>query len=108
MDRVSQEKRSAMMSRVRAKNTGPELAVRRVLHAMGFRFRLHKDDLPGKPDIVLPKKRLAIQQCRKDCKVMESGGDAPKKPFVQNDFSANKWFSVWGGAAGVGHQETGA
>ena len=60
MDRVSREKRSEMMSFVRAKNTRPELAVRRLLHAMGFRFRLHKDDLPGKPDIVLPKKKTAI------------------------------------------------
>lgn len=48
------------MRRVKGKNTGPELVVRRALHAMGKRFRLHRRDLPGRPDIVLPKDRLAI------------------------------------------------
>lgn len=49
-----------MMSGIRAKNTRPELAVRRALHALGFRFRLHSPDLPGKPDIVLPKWKTVI------------------------------------------------
>jgi DNA mismatch endonuclease (patch repair protein) len=49
-----------MMSRVRKKNTTPELRVRRLLHRLGFRFRLHRDDLPGKPDIVLPRWRTII------------------------------------------------
>lgn len=49
-----------MMARVRGKNTKPELAVRRWLHAAGFRFRLHRADLPGTPDIVLPRMRLAL------------------------------------------------
>jgi DNA mismatch endonuclease (patch repair protein) len=48
------------MARVRGKNTAPELAVRRTLHAMGLRFRLHRKDLPGKPDIVLTRHRLVI------------------------------------------------
>lgn len=48
------------MSRIRGKNTKPEMAVRRMLHAAGFRFRLHVKDLPGKPDIVLPKWRTVI------------------------------------------------
>lgn len=48
------------MQAVRSKDTGPEIQVRRLLHAMGFRFRLHRKDLPGKPDIVLPKHRKAI------------------------------------------------
>ena len=48
------------MSRIRAKNTKPELRVRSLLHRMGFRFRLHRRDLPGNPDIVLPKHRTAI------------------------------------------------
>jgi len=48
------------MSRIRAKNTSPELIVRRVLHRMGYRFRLHVKTLPGKPDIVLPKYRTVI------------------------------------------------
>lgn len=52
--------RSALMSRIRSKNTNPEVTVRRMLHARGLRFRLHRRDLPGKPDIVFPRHRLAI------------------------------------------------
>lgn len=52
--------RSRMMAAIRGKNTRPEIAVRRLLHASGFRFRLHRRDLPGRPDIVLPKYKLAI------------------------------------------------
>lgn len=48
------------MSGIRGRNTGPELRVRRLLHRKGFRFRLHRRDLPGAPDIVLPKYRVAI------------------------------------------------
>lgn len=49
------------MRSVKQKNTKPEMAVRRLLHAMGFRFRLHRRDLPGTPDVVLPRYRAAIQ-----------------------------------------------
>lgn len=56
----SKEVRSYNMSRIRAKNTKPELIVRRYLFAAGYRFRLHMKDLPGKPDIVLPKYRTVI------------------------------------------------
>lgn len=49
-----------MMSGIRAKNTRPELALRKALHAKGFRYRLHSADVPGKPDIVLPKYRAAV------------------------------------------------
>lgn len=52
--------RSALMGRVRGKNTSPEIAVRRAAHALGLRFRLHRRDLPGRPDLVFPKHRLAI------------------------------------------------
>jgi DNA mismatch endonuclease (patch repair protein) len=48
------------MAAIRSKNTRPEMRVRSFLHAMGFRFRLHRKDLPGRPDIVLPKYRVAI------------------------------------------------
>ena len=48
------------MSRIGGRNTKPELVVRRGLHAAGFRFRLHRGDLPGRPDIVLPKYRTVI------------------------------------------------
>src|SRR3954462_7398535 len=53
-------KRSAVMRRVKGKNTSPELKVRRLLHRLGARFRLHRKDLPGAPDIVLPGRKLVI------------------------------------------------
>jgi DNA mismatch endonuclease (patch repair protein) len=49
------EQRSRTMRAVKASDTAPELAVRRLIHRMGYRFRLHRKDLPGKPDVVLPK-----------------------------------------------------
>jgi len=55
-DRLTKERRSWNMSRIRGKNTNPEMVVRRLLHRMGYRFRLHVKNLPGKPDIVLPKR----------------------------------------------------
>ena len=48
------------MAAIRGKNTRPELVVRSVLHKLGYRFRIHRKDLPGKPDIVLPRHRVAI------------------------------------------------
>lgn len=59
-DMFSRKKRSWVMSRIRSENTGPEVLVRRLLHKGGYRFRLRRKDLPGKPDIVLPKYRTAI------------------------------------------------
>ncbi|GAA3972626.1 very short patch repair endonuclease [Pedobacter ginsengiterrae] len=56
----SKETRSYNMSRIRGKNTKPEMLVRQFLHANGFRYRLHVKDLPGKPDIVLFKYKTAI------------------------------------------------
>jgi len=60
VDTLTKEKRSWNMGRVRNKDTKPELQVRSLLHRNGFRFRLHKSDLPGKPDIVLVKYRTVI------------------------------------------------
>lgn len=60
MDKLSRNQRSKNMAAVRGKNTSPELRVRRMLHSMGYRFRLHRKDFPGRPDIVLPKYRLCI------------------------------------------------
>lgn len=60
VDRISREHRSWNMSRIRSRDTKPEIVVRSLLHRMGFRFRLHSTDLPGKPDIVLPKYRTVI------------------------------------------------
>jgi DNA mismatch endonuclease (patch repair protein) len=59
-DRISAEHRSWNMSRIRGKDTRPEIFVRSILHRMGYRFRLHSAALPGKPDIILPKHRVAI------------------------------------------------
>lgn len=60
MDNHTPEQRKRNMSAVKGKNTKPEIAVRKLLHAKGFRFRLHCKDLPGKPDIVLPKYKTVI------------------------------------------------
>lgn len=60
VDHITQERRSWLMSRVRSKNTSPEMRVRRAAHALGLRFRLHRKDLPGKPDLVFPKHRVAL------------------------------------------------
>lgn len=60
MDKFTPIVRSRVMSSVRGKNTKPEIKVRRTLHAMGFRFRLHRKDLPGNPDIVLSKYHTCI------------------------------------------------
>ena len=60
VDTVSAETRSAVMSRVRGKDTKPELVVRRLLHTLGYRFRLHRRDLPGTPDIVFPRRRKVV------------------------------------------------
>lgn len=59
-DTLSPRERSERMSRIRSMDTSPELALRKALHALGFRFRLHDKRLPGKPDIVLPRFRTVI------------------------------------------------
>ncbi len=59
-DKFTPEKRREIMSRVRGKDTKPEKLVRSLLHNMGYRFRLHRKDLPGKPDIVLPKHHKVV------------------------------------------------
>ncbi|MGH8548367.1 MAG: very short patch repair endonuclease [Methylococcales bacterium] len=60
MDRLTKEKRSWNMSRIRSGNTNPEKQVRSLLHRAGYRFRIHARKLPGRPDIVLPKYTTAI------------------------------------------------
>jgi DNA mismatch endonuclease, patch repair protein len=59
-DRLTKQHRSWNMSRIRGQNTAPELIVRSSLHKLGLRFRLHRRDLPGKPDIVLPRHSTAV------------------------------------------------
>lgn len=92
------ERRSWLMGRVRQRNTKPEILVRRVLHAMGYRFRLHRKDLPGRPDIVLPKFRKAIfvHGCfwhRHDCKkatIPKSNDKYWSNKFAENVKRDNK------------------
>jgi DNA mismatch endonuclease (patch repair protein) len=79
-DMFSPEERSRIMSRVRSKGTGPEKKVRSLLHHFGYRFRLHRKDLPGNPDIIFPsrKKIIFVHGCfwhRHDCK---AGRKIPK------------------------------
>ena len=59
-DIVDSKRRSKMMAGIRGRDTGPERTVRRIAHRMGLRFRLHRKDLPGRPDLVFPKHRLAV------------------------------------------------
>lgn len=93
VDHLTPEKRSWNMSKIRSGNTKPEMLVRSLLHRMGYRFRLHRKDLPGKPDIVLPKYNTVIfvHGCywhrHKGCKYAYN----PKSriDFWQNKFKSN-------------------
>jgi DNA mismatch endonuclease, patch repair protein len=64
-DKLTPDRRSANMARIRSKNTSPEMLIRRLVHAMGFRYRLHVGHLPGKPDLVLTrlKKIIDVRGC---------------------------------------------
>jgi len=79
MSEVSQS-RSANMSAIRSKDTKPEIRVRRVAHGMGLRFRLHRKDLPGNPDVVLAKHRLVlfVHGCFWHGHGCKRGGSGPK------------------------------
>ena len=85
--------RSRNMAAIRGKDTAPELAVRRILHAMGLRFRLHRKDLPGRPDIVLPKHRTVVfvHGCfwhrHEDCRYTTT--PKTRQEFWQTKFDAN-------------------
>ncbi|WP_350341549.1 very short patch repair endonuclease [Desulfoferula mesophila] len=57
---MSPSKRSALMSRIRGKDTGPEMIVRRLVHCLGYRYRLHHKKLPGTPDLVFTKRKKAL------------------------------------------------
>jgi DNA mismatch endonuclease (patch repair protein) len=59
-DKFNKEKRSSIMAKVKGEDIVPELIVRKLLFSMGYRYRFHRQDLPGKPDIVLPKYKLVI------------------------------------------------
>jgi DNA mismatch endonuclease (patch repair protein) len=64
-DKLTPERRSENMRKIRAKNTSPEMLVRRLVHGIGFRYRLHVAALPGKPDLVFPglKKIIEVRGC---------------------------------------------
>jgi DNA mismatch endonuclease (patch repair protein) len=93
MDRLDKARRSWNMSRIKGRNTAPEVQVRSILHRAGFRFRLHRKSLPGKPDIVLPKRDAVIfvhgcfwhrhQACR-NCTTPKTNAD-----FWQTKFDGN-------------------
>jgi DNA mismatch endonuclease (patch repair protein) len=59
-DKLTPERRSANMASIRSRDTAPEMAVRKLAHALGYRFRLHRKDLPGKPDLVFPGRKAII------------------------------------------------
>ena len=59
-DTLTPAQRSERMGRVRGKDTQPEMRIRRLVHGMGYRYRLHRRDLPGKPDMVFPARRAVI------------------------------------------------
>lgn len=59
-DRISKERRSENMRRIKSKDMKPEMIVRQIVHSMGYRYRLHRRDLPGKPDLVFGPKRKVI------------------------------------------------
>ena len=87
------EQRSKNMSAIKSKNTKPEIKVRKVLHSMGYRFRLHGKDLPGSPDIVLPKYKTVIfvHGCfwhrHEDCKYAST--PKTRKEFWESKFNEN-------------------
>jgi DNA mismatch endonuclease, patch repair protein len=93
MDRISKKHRSWNMSRIPAKNTKPELTVRSMLHRSGYRFRLHVGELPGRPDIVLPKWKtiVFVNGCfwhrHKGCKFAYS--PKTRQAFWQHKFREN-------------------
>ena len=59
-DHISSDLRSRLMGRIRGRNTKPEMLIRRMVHRMGFRYRLHRRDLPGTPDLVFPNRKKII------------------------------------------------
>lgn len=59
-DRITPEQRSANMARIRSRDTKPEMIVRRLLHAAGYRYRLHRRDLPGNPDLIFARRHKVI------------------------------------------------
>lgn len=94
VDILTPEARSERMSRIRGRDTKPELVLRKALHAAGFRYRLHAPDMPGRPDLVFPKWGAAVfvHGCfwhqHKNCRIANVPGS--NTAFWQAKFQANK------------------
>lgn len=94
MDRMTPEKRSALMSRIRRSDTKPELIVRQLLHARGYRFRVQLKGVPGRPDVAFPARRKAIlvHGCfwhqHEGCRL--SRAPATRSEFWREKFARNK------------------
>lgn len=92
MDKISPEKRSWNMSRIKSQNTNPEMQLRKALHKKGFRYRLHDKNLPGSPDLVFPKYNTVIfvHGCfwhRHGCK--NTTTPSTRKEFWETKFKTN-------------------
>lgn len=94
MDDLTKKQRSYCMSRVKGKDTKPELVVRSFVHGLGYRFRLHRKDLPGKPDIVLPRHRkiIFVHGCFWHMHTCKKGKSTPatRAQFWQDKREGNK------------------
>lgn len=88
-DIVSSAVRSRMMSGIQAKDTKPEILDRKALHAKGYRFRLHRKDLPGKPDIVMPRYSAVILVHGCFCRMLK-GCKLARIPSTRTDFWSAK------------------
>lgn len=79
-DRISKKERSDLMAKVRSKDTEPEMIVRKIVHEHGFRYRLHRKDLPGKPDLVFSgkKKVIFVHGCFWHGHTCPSGANQPR------------------------------
>lgn len=108
-DRLSPEERSAHMRRIRKTDTKPEVTVRRLAHALGFRFRLHRRDLPGTPDIVFPRlgKIILVHGCfwhqHKGCRLARPpksparllGAEDPQEPGTRHSGAEEARSARW-------------
>ncbi len=92
-DVFQREKRSQVMRAVKSKDTTPEMTVRRMIHAMGYRYRLHVDTLPGKPDMVFPCRRRIVMvhgcfwhqhRCRRGRRIPKSNREYWEKKLARN------------------------